>query len=877
MKFKNNRKITFIIGIFMLVASIIVSAFILTTPKNNDKKAETQNQITQNPTTQNDAPSKTPSTYGNLMKSFNENVPEFYYHYKDIDGNGVYELLILENCALYIYTYDDNGVRQIGSHDFVTGTLQFLESQNYDGIFVFTQGGSCDNYRYLTLIDGNITIAEVCKYDYTGDRAVWVDINENKELIAEVKKVSENNDIINFTQYLPIDFQGNDAVSFVCGTNKYIAVVEFEETVAKNLKIYDDTTKDLLQTIPLNRSEDLPKTDRSIYAADINFDGYLDILIPDMHPARAIFYNAYIYNTKQQKFIEAPSFKNLPNPALDTKNRRVLHSSSGDSIMSFGMGYYDDNTKDFVPIGSISISPKNDQYHFVEYSYKDGKERSIKNEFYVPLHEYYLIPKQNPDVVPYYEDGGLWELDSDKWDKLVTTVETDFSVDTTPSDNPLSLDEVKNIFEPLLKKAVEVEQTIINNSGTFQYEEEIAFRYNQSDYSLITDPNFQRLDSVWNYTYTAFTMDAAHRAFSMRLDQETPSPRFLEKDGKLYYNRNGHGYNSTFDILSLKIVNQFKNTIIVSINDHEFLDESTSYTCIFILQNTENGWRFANTQEESYKINTDNYLLKLVAENENQQPAIDAFTSFLNGKASAKDVTPNKPSQSKDYIYIFDLNCRNITLSGIDAFTLFDLNDDGIPELITEGYTINVFSYDNGELKAIYETPAGSSSQKYLLANKKIYWSLATIGVSYEIASFDKDLSVTIETYFDGKTEQEGDEEIFYHNEDKLTESEFYKLMSEFMAPHFFTPPDTVWYAYNTPNNSLSTSRDIGEMQPETQEIITIDGKCYQSYVASNVDIRYVWITEDEVGEDKPWGWFTVGTNKFYSLLLLDKVNEGRQ
>ena len=108
-----------------------------------------------------------------------------------------------------------------------------------------------------------------------------------------------------------------------------------------------------MQTIPLNCSEDLPKTDRSIYASDINFDGYLDILIPDMHPARAIFYNAYIYNTKQQKFIEAPSFKELPNPALDTKNRRILHSSSGDSMMSFGMDYYDDNTKDFVSIGSI--------------------------------------------------------------------------------------------------------------------------------------------------------------------------------------------------------------------------------------------------------------------------------------------------------------------------------------------------------------------------------------------------------------------------------------------------------------------------------------------------------------------------------------------
>lgn len=866
MKLTKKKSLIFIIGIFMLIASIVVSVLVLNSPQTQNNESDKKEY----------AGSYDRRTYiyafQRLREDFGENVSEFYYYTKDINGDGKYELLILENTTLYIYTYKDREVHQIGSHDFVTGTFQFLESDKYDGIFVFTQGGSCDHYNYLTIINGNISITPICKYDYSGEDALegamWVDMSDDKEMVAEAKNVYSN--VITFSQYTPISFQGNDAVSFACGAYKYAAVVEFEEEVAKNLKIYSEKSKMLLQTIPLNRSEDLPLTDRSVYATDVNFDGYLDILVPDMHPARAIFYNAYIYNTKQQKFIEAPSFKDLPNPALDTKNRRILHSSSGDSMMSFGMDYYDDNTKDFVSIGSISISPKNDQYHFVEYSYKDGK-RSVKNEFYVPLHEYYLIPKQNPDVVPYYEDGGIWELDSDKWDKLVTTTDTDFSVDTTSSDNPLSLEEVKKIFEPLLQKAVEVEQTIINDSATFQYEKEIAFRHNQSDYSLITDTNFQRLDSVWNYTYTAFTMDAAHRAFGISLDQQTPSPRFLEKDGKLYYNRNGHGYNSDFDIQSLKIVNQFKNAIIVSITDQELPDE----TSIFILQNTESGWRFANTQVESYKVNADNYLLKLVAVNEKQQPAIDAFTNFLNGKAVAKDVTPNKPAQSKDYIYISDLNCRDLTLTGIDQFALFDLNDDGIPELITDGYTMDVFSYDNGELKVIYETPAGSSSLKYLLASKKIYWSLATTGVSYEIASFDKDLNVTVDTYFDGKTEQEGDEESFYHNENKITESEFYKLKAEFFAPHFFTPPDTAWYAYNTPNNSLSTNRDIGEMQPETQEIITIDGKCYQSYIASNVDIRYIWVNKEEYEMKTNWDWIPVGTNKFYSLELLGNVNEG--
>ena len=101
--------------------------------------------------------------------------------------------------------------------------------------------------------------------------------------------------------------------------------------------------------------------------------------------------------------------------------------------------------------------------------------------------------------------------------------------------------------------------------------------------------------------------------------------------------------------------------------------------------------------------------------------------------------------------------------------------------------------------------------------------------------------------------------------------------MSEFMAPHFFESPDTVWYAYNTSNNSLATNRGIGEMQPETTEIITMDGKCYQSYVASNVDIRYVFVSNEEYEMSAEWGWVPIGTRNFYSLDLLGKVNEGRQ
>ncbi len=72
--------------------------------------------------------------------------------------------------------------------------------------------------------------------------------------------------------------------------------------------------------------------------------------------------------------------------------------------------------------------------------------------------------------------------------------------------------------------------------------------------------------------------------------------------------------------------------------------------------------------------------------------------------------------------------------------------------------------------------------------------------------------------------------------------------------------------------------RLICDLQPETQQIIKIDGKYYQSYVASNVDIRYVWISRLEFPDNNTalWDWYAVGSSQVYSLDLLGKIDEGR-
>ena len=71
--------------------------------------------------------------------------------------------------------------------------------------------------------------------------------------------------------------------------------------------------------------------------------------------------------------------------------------------------------------------------------------------------------------------------------------------------------------------------------------------------------------------------------------------------------------------------------------------------------------------------------------------------------------------------------------------------------------------------------------------------------------------------------------------------------------------------------------RDPGEFQSETQELITLDGQLYQSYVSFASGLRYIFLSAEEFEMDAGWDWVTVGTKTIYSLDLLGKMDEGRK
>lgn len=763
------------------------------------------------------------NAYYQFMNNFYEENQDFYYAIKEIDGNDIKELIIKNNTAITVYTYEED-IKQLGSYDFVTGTVRLFasEKEKHPGIFYFTVGGSCEHYSYLTIKNGAIVTEKLAEDHYAAeelgyDKRTWVDISEDKEKIEEAKQLYKSNSDIKFVKFMPLGSDSKNSVTFTNHSITYTATVIFDEqNNAKSFVVINKDTGEIVQETEIERYENF--ADKPIYAMDVTFDGYLDLLIPYERPASAVYFSAYIYDashsdTKENDFVYAPSFEEIPNFALDLENEEILSKRTQSQRTSYDMYWYSFTDSDFRLLNSLYYEPAHlkdasyleNEIYFVETSYDFDEKETIVNEFVAASGDDFMNPdKSDPKIAPYYEVGSVWDLDSDKWNSVVTANSVLEGFTLVPAQNPLTLGEVKAIFEPLLKKAVSVEQTIMNDTGSLKYEKEFAFTQNQSNYSLITDESFQTLGDVWNYTYTTFTIEASQRTFRIRLDQNSESPRFLEKDGKLYYNRNGHGYKSDFDIDSLKIINQFEDAVIVSIDKYGFgTDENSPDKCIFIMQNTTNGWRLANTETESYDIDVSDYTQDAIAQSNKVNTVLNTFVDFLNGKSYAKDESPNKPSLSKDYLLITDLCNRNLQ-SGVDQYTFFDLNYDNIPEMVTEGYCMTVFAYKDGQLTMIYESPAGSSSQKALLQNKKIYWSLTTTGTSYEFATFDKNLNVTIDTYFDGKTVQEGDKEIYYHNAQEITEDAFNDYKAEFFSAHFLSDANTVWYAYNTSNNTVA-------------------------------------------------------------------------
>jgi len=149
-----------------------------------------------------------------LKENYYENTDTLQFALRDFNDDETPELLIKHELEITVYTFDKKVIK-IDSYDYVTGTTKLFLSDNpkYPGIFSFTVGGGMYHHGYLILKDNKLVWEELWNEDYSNvsshlelDRDIIVELSDDKQLIAESRKVDNYKYVMMFWDYVHIDY-----------------------------------------------------------------------------------------------------------------------------------------------------------------------------------------------------------------------------------------------------------------------------------------------------------------------------------------------------------------------------------------------------------------------------------------------------------------------------------------------------------------------------------------------------------------------------------------------------------------------------------------------------------------------------------------------
>ncbi|MBR6681960.1 MAG: hypothetical protein IKL40_03145, partial [Clostridia bacterium] len=234
----------------------------------------------------------------------------------------------------------------------------------------------------------------------------------------------------------------------------------------------------------------------------------------------------------------------------------------------------------------------------------------------------------------------------------------------------------------------------------------------------------------------------------------------------------------------------------------------------------------------------------------------EPFLSVLTGKTTFID-SSNYEMNVSDYFEAWPMI----------GYTFVDFNQDGQNEIVVEMSDVTfLLLYKNGN--SVRGSVYGHRTLGEIYTNGIYAWHQQTGKMlTYGLGTFNFSGSNAIQTELCHVEQNDTVGTVVYYVGEKQVSKEEYDA---FYSQN--TQQRVVWIKLQ------ENQRDIGQMQTETQDIILIDGKRYQSYVASNADLRYIFISADEYPTpvEWSWDWVAIGTANEYSLELIGKVDEGR-
>lgn len=268
-------------------------------------------------------------------------------------------------------------------------------------------------------------------------------------------------------------------------------------------------------------------------------------------------------------------------------------------------------------------------------------------------------------------------------------------------------------------------------------------------------------------------------------------------------------------------------------------------------------------------------------------------TYFANAKSPALliwyDYTTKQPTSQAMVQYLSLLQSKYSDDSGA-YYTLYDVNGDGVEELLVKEDGDNkllVYTKGNNEARLLVEQEFASGTSRFLSTGDPDYPGIIYFCVGggknqyYYLSKgfalqplwtdnygfYEEGEAGRITELSDDKRLIELSREAYQNNRD-LAFSLFGGSVSTIALDRQY---QQAVYTYSSDSKN---HRDVGVLQPETQDIILIDGKYYQTCVASNVDVRNVWLSQNEADIGTAyWGWVAIGTEDDYSLSNIGKMD----
>ena len=644
--------------------------------------------------------------------------------------------------------------------------------------------------------------------------------------------------------------QSHPAITFRVNSSRpeYTAVVNYSNGnpgIAQSVTIWNPAAKKYIQTISLSGNELF--AEKALYAVDVTFDGNLDILIPYQQPASAAYFQAYVWQESEGKFLYAPQFENLPNFVIDQTNGRILSTRTASQITSYSISYYDADAKDFRPSHSIYWEPdaSGSKMHFVEQQYKDGTMVTVK-DCLVGKTGNMDVNKSDPQIAEYFASNSFWDLDNQKWkDQFYKPGVT--QVTKSPAE---AYTDFLNGY--VTDTSVLYFTKDIDNNGT----EELFIRQNTALEVYTYEGSVKK---VGTHDFITGTLLLHHTN-----DNNYPGIVYVTVGG----GKNHFGYititdgalfvRQTFDddygMVSGKKEDVFytQDEDLIAISQKAYQNSYRIGYSVWEPKTTENPYAIREITDGRFVTEGDTKVFN------NGQFKLRVFQNWKCLTASGED---NVVYYFRDPVW--GEKCQ-LYIDVTFTYYYKERTRDEYLESLSRSYenvVIDSFTTDN-----IHGFPCAKVVFSYTKDNTKF------VGIRYINLIEGPRLYDFRITY--PAAESEAYEKAFaaIMNSVRFLETDKVDISS-------LSLDEAYAYADRQYKEDPLNHRVICDLQPETQQIIKISGKYYQSYVASNVDIRYIWISRSEFPDNKTalWDWYPVGSSQVYSLDLLGKIDEGRE